>query len=90
MQTGLRSRSGRGRIFLSPITVDELTDKGGDLQSSYQTVVNNFVSDVISNLGGLAIPSALCVASRVLGISNPVVTFGCEVLTAYQRRRGMR
>ena len=90
VQTALRSRSGRGRVYIGPITVSELTDKGGNLQSSYQTVVNNFFNDLLSGLGGLTIPSTLCIASKVLGVSNPWLSFGCEVLTAYQRRRGMR
>lgn len=90
MLTALRTRSGRGRVYLGPIAANEVLDGGGRISLSFQGVVNAFITALQTEYAGVTIPTGLCIASRTLGISHPVTDFACEALSAYQRRRGMR
>lgn len=88
LNTGLRSRSGRGRIFIGPLKATAVT--GDQVSAGAITTVNSEMNNLDTDLAGLAKPTQLVVASRKLGLSHVVTSHNCELLVAYQRRRGAR
>jgi hypothetical protein len=88
--TTVRSRSGRGRIFIGPIAANEALDSVGHISTSFQGVVNIYIGAIETALATLTPTSSLVVASRKLGTSTFVTSAQCEALSAYQRRRALR
>lgn len=85
--TPVRSRSGRGRIFFSPVDAGSI-DTNGALSSGVMGDYNTGITDLQTALAGIvSFASGLCVLSRAIGVSHPVSTFLCEALAASQRRR---
>lgn len=90
LKTLLRGRSFRGRVYIGPIAANEALDTVGHVSTSFQTVVNDYMTAIGTNLAGLTDPSILVVASRKLGTSENLTSFSTEQLSAYQRRRSQR
>jgi hypothetical protein len=88
LTTGLTGRSNRGRTFVGPIQSAAML--GGVLTSGARSAITSAYTTLMDGLVALGDPAALCIASKVLGASEPVTTVVCELLPAYQRRRGAR
>lgn len=85
--TAERSRSGRGRIFFSPIDSGSV-DTNGAISSGVQGDYMTNIAALQTALAGIeSFASGLCVLSRATGIAHPVTTYLCEALAASQRRR---
>lgn len=86
LTTPLRSRSGRGRIYLSPIS-HAFIDVNGAIDSTWRTLASSFMDGFQTGLAAITPAEGLVVASRVLGGSDSVTGILIEALVASQRRR---
>lgn len=90
LNTALRSRSGRGRIYWGPVPSDQIVSGSGAVSAGFRADMDTIMSAIQSGLQGLTPASDLVVASRHLGLSHIVTSFSEEVNSAFQRRRSGR
>lgn len=79
LRTAIRSRSGRGRIFLAGMTTGAL-DNAGKFTAAFEATADNLVTHLVSDAGITAI-AALSVASKKLADYN--------IVTAHLVRSGI-
>jgi hypothetical protein len=85
--TALRGRSFRGRSYLPGFT--ESVSDGNSPDAGTITALEAFADDLIANYGGGSGP-ALGVASRKLGVLNPITARSVSAKWRTQRRRNGR
>jgi hypothetical protein len=90
LTTATRSRSGRGRIFISASPQSDLISDGTQWDPAYLTVVQNGIIALATALIALTPASDLVVGSKKTGTAHNVTTVSAEGPPAYQRRRGGR
>lgn len=90
LATTLRSRSGRGRIFIGPCPQSDLINDGTQWDPSYLGVIGTFMGNLAADLAAATPASELVVGSKKLGTAHPVITPTPQSAPAYQRRRAGR
>lgn len=80
-----RSRSSRGRLYLGPLTENQINTDGRTLVGATQTAITNHAGSFISALSAAGYPPV--VLSRKLSQSFSIVSGACEQQIATQRRR---
>jgi hypothetical protein len=88
LQTGLRGRSFRGRVY-RPFTAEE-TATNGFLDSANVALLQTAWENFIASLAADAFSDTLVVASYKLATKDPVVSVNAEAALATQRRRQTR
>lgn len=88
LRTGLSGRSNHGRSYQGTLTAGAVNN--GKVSSGTISTLQGYFTGLMTALGSVPGGAALCIASKVTGLSPLVTDVLCEILPAYQRRRGAR
>lgn len=89
LQTGVRGRSHRGRMYLPGVTGSQVVDeRARSLTSTALSALSTHAGDFLTTLAGSVLqPLVLNVLSRRLGVATPVTNMRANPGLVLQRRR---